>query len=205
MKKIDLTEIAVQGTEWFSSLAILNLCWLLFSLPIITLIPATDALFTVLNQWQVEEKRGKIFANFKYYFKRNFKSSFKLGLPWMIIIVVLGLDIVFLNQQMNLSAGFQVFKYAFYTLTLIFSGILLYIYPLAKQLGFVQFRLVFTSMLLVFNYPLVTLGLLISCGALLLLFSYWPAMLFFFSMSSFAWLATTATSYALKKNEEKNE
>lgn len=192
MKKIDFTSLAVTFTEWFSGIAILNLTWLLFSLPIVTLIPATDAVFEVVNEWKEDEKPESIFKQFKYYFRKNFKRSFKLGLPIFIVVMIVLADIYFLSSLSLTVTWFQIFKYAFYTLMVLIFLAILYAYPLAKRTGIRSFRIFLMGLMLMVGNPKVTISLLIMLIAFVLFFSWFPAMLFFLPMSGLAWLGATA-------------
>lgn len=199
MKKFDLTNSVVEGTEWFSRLAIVNLIWLLFSLPIITLIPATDALFQVTNDWSNGKTNKSLFRTFMYYFKQNFWSSFKIGLPVCIIMFILFLDSWFLNTQMTATAGIQIYKYALYTFGILFGLTSLYSCPLSKKVNVSVSRLFLTGMVIMISQPLISLLLLISIIVMAIVLLKWPVLGFFFLVSLVAWLATLAMEKAYKK------
>lgn len=192
MRKIDLTSLAVTFTEWFSGIAILNLSWLFFSLPLITLIPATDAVFEVVNEWKEDEKPESIFKQFKYYFRKNFKQSFKLGLPIFVVVMVVLADLYILNSLTLTVGWFQIFKYAFYTLIILIFLTILYAYPLSKRTGIRSFRIFLMGLMLMLGNPKVTIALLIIIIAVALFFTWFPAMLFFLPISGIAWLGATA-------------
>lgn len=200
MKKFDLTNGVVEGTEWISRLAIVNLLWLLFSIPIVTFIPATDALFQVMNDWSNGELHKPIFRTFFYYFKQNFWSSFKLGLLFCLVAGILSLDIWFLTVYGRDNTGLQIYKYALYTFGVILGLTTLYSYPLTKKVNLPIARLYLSGLVLMISQPLVSLGLLVSVGVLVLVLLKWPALFFFFSASVVAWLATLALNKSYKKN-----
>lgn len=197
MKKIDLTSLAVTFTEWFSGIAILNLSWLLFSLPLFTLIPATDAVFEVVHQWKKNGKSESVFNFFRVSFKNNFKQSFKLGIPIFIALSIIIMDLYFLNHLEVSETWFQIFKYAFYTLTILIVLTILYIYPLSKEQQNFSFQIFLIAFMLVIGNPKVTIALLITLVASIFLFIWFPAMLFFISMSGLAWLSETAMENAI--------
>lgn len=203
LKKIDLTNLVIKGTEWFSSLAILNLCWLLFSLPLVTMIPATDAVFEVLKEWEAEGRTTSVFKQFKQTFKQNFKQSFKWGIPILIVSIILAIDIIFLNSLNISSVWFQILKYAFYTFTAILVLSVSYAYPLAKVTGETHIRLLLIGLFMAIGHPLITFGLIAGLIVLIILFSIWPGMLFFFAVSGGAWLMTKAVLTCIKKDQEK--
>lgn len=92
MKKINWSTLLVKGIEWFARLAVLNLLWLLFSLPLVTFIPATSAGYGVLKQWRDGEAlEQSVFKLFTRKLRKNFKKSFQLGglfIPFGIILII---------------------------------------------------------------------------------------------------------------------
>lgn len=203
LKKIDFTNSIVKGTKWFSNLALLNLCWLLFSLPIVTVIPATDAVFDVIHEWESLGKRRRVFQQFKQAFKRNFKRSFKLGAPISIVIGMIGLDIYILNQLAITSVWFQVFKYAFYTISILIILSIFYACALMKQIDENHIRVFLMGLFIAVGNPWITLGAIGSLLILGLLFLLWPGMLFFFAASGIAYVMTKAVSHIANKRQEK--
>ncbi|WP_028273717.1 YesL family protein [Atopococcus tabaci] len=204
MKKVDTTKIVVHGTEWVSRMAVLNVSWLLFSLPVLTVVPATDTAFELLNCWEEEGPTQSVFRLFAQTFKKNFTRSYKFGLPMLVIAIIFILDILFLSSQSIPEAGFQVLKYAVYTLFVVFVVGLLYGYPLLKKIQKNTLQTFLMGIMLAVAHPIISLGLLISLIGLFFIFLKWPAVIFFFSFSAPAWLGTKAVSLALEKNRKKH-
>ena len=105
----------------------------------------------------------------------------------------------FLNYLALSTTWFQIFKYAFYTLTLLIVLTILYIYPLAKWKRCFSFQLFLTAFMLIVGKPKVTFSLLITLVAFFFLFTWFPAMLFFIPISGLAWLSETALENAVQK------
>ena len=78
--------------ETFSNLLFLNLLWLLACLPIVTIFPATAAMFGVVRDW-VMGKDVSLLRTFWARFKENFKQSLVIGLVWTVIGAVLLVDL----------------------------------------------------------------------------------------------------------------
>lgn len=205
MKKFDLTKGIVTGTEWISRLAILNLVWLLFSLPIITLIPATNTLFYLFNLWSNGETSQPILKTFWYHFKTHFWSGYKAGFPIFIVFVILLLDQWYLNSLPNLSAWIHIYQYVLYFFSILFSLTALFYAALLQEftLSLTLPKQLLTSLLIMVGHPLISLGLLLTVLLLLFVFSIWPAMVLFFSASGIGWTATLATRKAVTKSLQK--
>ena len=74
-----------------SRLILLNLAWAVASLPVVTFIPATVAMFGVVREWRRGDEPN-VFPSFVRHFRANFRQAFGIGLLWLITAVVLVLD-----------------------------------------------------------------------------------------------------------------
>jgi uncharacterized membrane protein YesL len=72
----------------FTDLFFLNILWIIFSLPLITIFPATSALFGVVRRW-VEGKDVKVASSFISLFRENFKQSFLISIIWIPVTIIL--------------------------------------------------------------------------------------------------------------------
>jgi len=80
-----------------TNLFFLNILWLLCSLPLITLFPATAAMFGVFKDW-VQGKEGNLFKSFWNYFKTNFKHSFIYGIIWFLSLFIFYIDFALISE-----------------------------------------------------------------------------------------------------------
>jgi len=72
--------------EKFTSFFLLNILWLFMCIPIVTIFPATAAMFAVVRQWIRQEDSSSVFKPFFVHFKDNFKQSFLIGIIWFAIL-----------------------------------------------------------------------------------------------------------------------
>ena len=77
-----------------ADLLILNLLWILCSLPILTIGPSTCALYTVTLKIARDEP-VKTVKDFFSAFKSNFKPAFLLGIPALLLAVIIYADGVY--------------------------------------------------------------------------------------------------------------
>ncbi|MBM7570410.1 YesL family protein [Aquibacillus albus] len=80
--------------EVLTNFFLLNLLWIVMCIPIVTIFPATSAMFGVVRQW-VLKKDSSVFRSFFQLFKENFKTSIIIGVLWFLISGLLILDIYF--------------------------------------------------------------------------------------------------------------
>ncbi len=80
-----------------SSYLLLGGLWLLCSSLIVTLVPATAALFAVFRAWQ-DNPDDAFYGPFFARFRSSFMSDFLLGLLWLLIPALLAVNFVLLPQ-----------------------------------------------------------------------------------------------------------
>jgi uncharacterized membrane protein YesL len=81
----------------FSNLLFLNLLWLLACVPVVTIYPATAAMFGVVRGW-VRGKEAALLQAFWARFKENFQQSLVIGVVWTFVGFVLLLDLNLVGQ-----------------------------------------------------------------------------------------------------------
>jgi uncharacterized membrane protein YesL len=86
-----------QWLDTVSNFLFLNVLWFIASLPLITIFPATAAIFAVTRDW-VRGKEIGVVEPFLRYFRENFFQSLVTGVVWTLLGLLLILDIYFFNQ-----------------------------------------------------------------------------------------------------------
>lgn len=112
---------------------LLNILWIICSLPIITIIPSFVAMLDTVRRWMIHGEEGVIGAYF-YSWKRHCIRSYILGIPVLFIAGSLYLEISFYARAHNpfslvmlaLCIGFSI----------VFLSILVYLAPI-----FVSFKI----------------------------------------------------------------
>ncbi|USK35978.1 DUF624 domain-containing protein [Bacillus sp. F19] len=115
----------------------LNLLWILFSVPIITISPATVAAQGVIKEW-TEGIETPITSTFLFHFKRNLKRSISVGL---IQFIFLGVFFGYLMIFFQLPSLWKVFACIILLFFLVIYLIMsVYLYPLIIhfEMGFQQ-------------------------------------------------------------------
>jgi len=108
--------------EVFSNL-LLNLLWLLACLPIVTVYPATAAMFGVVRDWVSKKEDNGLLRTFLRHLKENLKQSFMIGVLWTLFGAALLLDYYLVDQMPSgprLVAGSLLFLV---TLLYVFSSL----------------------------------------------------------------------------------
>ncbi len=88
MRKSILENKVIVAMTKVTDLLIISLYWLLLCIPVITIIPATVALYYASVK-AVRRDRGNLTAEFSKAFKQNFKQGALISVIYMIIAVIL--------------------------------------------------------------------------------------------------------------------
>ena len=112
--------------EVFTNFLILDLIWLVSCLPVVTIYPATAAMFGVTRDW-VRKGDTEILGPFVERFRENFKQSFGIGLLWTLIGLGLGLDLYLVVQMAPLPK--TVFGSLLAIMLLLYTFTSLYLFP----------------------------------------------------------------------------
>ncbi len=123
--------------ERFLDLVVLNLCWLIACLPVVTVWPATTALFAVVREWALG-REPRVIGSFLRFFKANFTQSLCVGVLWSPF----GLLLLFnLNLAAQSSPPWQLLLFfCFSTLGGVYLVASVYLFPVMSnyRVSFVQ-------------------------------------------------------------------
>jgi uncharacterized membrane protein YesL len=131
----------------------LNLLWLLFSLPILTVFPATTAMFGVIRKWKLKQEVD-IFSTFYKIFKENFVKSLLIGTVWLLLLFILVVDFQLAN---GLSPLLQMFGWVVLTILLIlllFTSS--YVFSILVHLEASTFQIIRNALALAVLNPVIT-------------------------------------------------
>ncbi len=170
----------------------ISLLWLLCSIPIVTVGPATVALASIALQ-MADEREGYVARDFLKAFKANLKKGIPLGLLFLVALEAVYLDIQFYQVAED---GAMVFLIAGIIAIFVFYMAFIYAFPLMARYEntvmrtiknsydiatryflrtlFLAFLLVVEVIIFLWNYTLMFIGLLIGPGLIM------------FTVSSFA-------------------
>lgn len=183
--------------EWLWRLVYLNVVWILFSLPIITLIPSTFAMFSVANKWFTEDEDIAIFRTFKKDFSANFLKSYRYGLPLLLFGLFLYID---LRILLILEEPFFMFvRYVIMIIILLYIIILMFTIPIFLNYRFPLFKTYFFALMLGLRQPIVSLLVLIGIFLTIGIFLFFTGIGIFFIGSLPAFMISKAVHNAIRK------
>jgi uncharacterized membrane protein YesL len=178
-------KIIANFMEWLFRLAYLNILWILFSLPVVTIIPSTFAMFAVIRKWEKEDLDLPIFQTFWQKYRLFFWKSYQLGLFYLLAGLFLYIDFLFI--QVYEEGFFLTFKYAFIIVIIFYFITSFYSIPIYLNYQFSWYKTLFIALMLGVRQPIVTIITVFGVLLVLLCFVYLTGIgiLFLGSLSAF--------------------
>lgn len=152
-----------------------GLLWLLCSIPIITMGTATTAAYYTMAKC-VRFKSGYVSREFWGAFRKNFRQTIGLNLLFLIIFMVLAADIRYVWNQ-NDRLGSSLFMGLVFIVFLM-VGICIYLYPIVSRFYMKTLTLIKSSLIVMFKYLPITLGLVVGLVLAVLLVCLMSFMIF---------------------------
>lgn len=150
-------------------LIILNILWMITSIPIVTVGASTTALYYVTLKL-VRDEDGYTIKSFFKSFKENFKQSTIIWLIMLVIGLLLGFDLYFFAyMQTEPSKLRTVMITVFGSLSLIYLCILTYVFPIQSRFYNPVKRTLFNAFFMSVRHIFQTLGILVMDVAVVVL------------------------------------
>lgn len=180
-----------------------NVLWFICSLPIVTLIPATAALFYATNQ--LAHGKSADWHTFVEGFRRYFWQSWLWGILNVVVVVGLISNEFFYTKAD--SEGLVWVRGAILALGIFWLSIQVYAFPLMLEQEHPRLLLALrNSLVILIKKPFFTviraflIGLLMVASTLII----WPVWMFF-TAGVCTWLANSATLTAIKEITSKEK
>ena len=160
--------------ERLTNLVVLNLLYLLFCIPIITIGPATAALHYVTLKYAANEE-DRVWAPFIHSFKQNFKQGIIVGFLTTVVGVFLAFDLYWIYQMVNAGQAFDKIVLVLVSLAcIIYLMVTAYIYPLLARYDNALKQMFRTALILAIRHLPATVCLAIISAAPIVLLMYTP-------------------------------
>ena len=193
-------------SEWITRFAYLNLLWLSFTVVggvLFGFFPATIAMFAVTRQWLKGNTDKPILQSFWQYYRKDFLKSNLLGIFIVIIAIIIIADILYIKANNN---EFLTWTYIpLFAFMLLFTMLLFYIFPTFVHYELKVGQVIKNATLIMLINPINTLLIFLCLVPLFFIMKTFPALLFIFGGSSYAfitmWISLQAFSRAQIKND----
>jgi uncharacterized membrane protein YesL len=170
--------------EVFTDLVYLNVLWLVACLPVVTIAPATAAMFGVVRGW-IRGKDVPMTREFISLIRENFGQSLAVGLVWSVLGALLAADFLLVGQMETFRRPLYVIILAF---ALLYASATVYLFPVMVTYELDWKAVIKNSLLFSIARPLTTLQCLLTVAvALFVVATLWIAI----------FVAASATAYAI--------
>ena len=130
MNLFDPDSKIIQFFQFLGDLIILNFCFIVCSLPVVTFGAAYTAMYTITLQ-EAEDRSGSIIGRFFKYFRANFGKATVLWLLLLFLGGILGYNYLFLTANPDMDAS--IFRGLLIALTIFYVMIFTYAFPLLSR------------------------------------------------------------------------
>ena len=159
-KWFDIDSPIMVALSRLADMFFLSVLWLVCCLPVITIGPATAAMYYVALKWARKED-VKISAAFFDAFKKNFKQGVALNLIFLVVGIVLVLDYFIMSAQEGTYGTIS--SVCFFVMGIWLLGIMFYAYPLQAQFyNTVRQTLINAAQLAVTKFPVTVVVFVIN-------------------------------------------
>ncbi len=150
---------------------LLNILWMIACVPLITIFPATAALFAVVRAW-LRGTRSDVFRSFFQYMRENFAQSLAVGLLWSVIGLVLVADYLFVR---GITSWIKVpFLLLLLLVVFVYLATAVYLFPVMVHVKAGWLQIIKNSALVAFSSLGTTFICLIIMVLALVILIYFP-------------------------------
>ncbi|UOQ86973.1 YesL family protein [Gracilibacillus salinarum] len=220
-----MTKLIQAIAEWVTRLALTNMMWLLFNVPVILFsvnlafaetrqemisiigilfilapfitFPATGALFAVVRRWTMEDTTIAVFKSYIRYWKQHYKQSIIAGLIIEVFWMIYAIDYYYFTTQISSSLAL-----VFIMLGIVFLMITLFFICSLVHDELSMMNLMKNAIIMVITNPIVTVSIgVFNLSILYISFRYAPYLIVFFLGSLIAFV-TFSVFYKIHKKVE---
>lgn len=151
----------------FGDLILLNILWLIFSIPIFTIGASTTAVYYVTLKLARDDDGYTIKSFFKS-FKENFKQATAIWLVLLAIGAILGVDLYFFARLYTGSGTLKtVMLTVFLAMTIVYAAVFMYIFPLQSRFYNTVKKTFFNAFFMSLRHLFRTIGMIVINAALI--------------------------------------
>ena len=180
--------------ERLGNLILLNLLYLLFCIPIVTIGPATAALHYVTLKYAADEE-DRVWVPFIHSFRQNIKQGMIVGLITTVVGVFLAFDMYWIYQIVSAGQAFDKVILVLVSLAcIIYLMMTAYVYPLLARYDNSIKQMFRTAIILAIRHLPATLCMAVISAAPILLLMYTPTT-FMLSLAFYFFIGFAAIAF----------
>lgn len=188
----------------FCDILFLSLLWVILCIPVVTIGPATTAMYYATVK-AIRRERGYVFREFFKSFRLNFKRGAIVGLIITVVEVVLVLDILASRTSITANITLNSILFGIYLAVLFFIlCISLYAYPILSRFNMTVKQLIKAAVYMSLRHLLQTIAMLLMLVAAFAAVIFMPISIAILPVT-ITWLISLIMERILKKYIPKTE
>lgn len=188
----------------FWDVLIVNVLWVVCSIPVITIGASTTAMYYVTLRL-VRDDDGYTFRSFFKSFKENFKQATIIWLIFLAVGTLLAFDLYYFVRLVSPSTLRTVMITAFLSMAFIWMAMFTYVFPLQARFYNPVKRTIFNSFFMSVRHVFSTIGMVAADGAILFLSVTFIPQLTIFGVALIAFFNSFFFNNIFKKYMPKEE
>ena len=152
----------------FWDVLVVNLLWIICSIPIVTIGASTTAMYYVTLRL-VRDEDGYTIRSFFKSFKDNFKQATAIWLIFLAVGLILGFDLYFVLTMMAYSTLRTVMTTVFLALLFIWFAMFTFVFPLQSRFYNPVKKTIFNAFFMSIRHIFYTIGIVVMDVVLVLL------------------------------------
>ncbi|MFC4402997.1 YesL family protein [Gracilibacillus xinjiangensis] len=191
---------------WITRLAYLNMLWIIFSIVgfiIFGLFPATTAMYAVERKWIRGNTSFAILPYFWSVYKKNFKDSNFIGLPFLLICSLIWINLQ-ITEYMSPFIG-NVLLFFLFSLCFLLIIVFLYVFPTFTHYDVRLIETIIFSFIIALSAPLQTILIIVNVLGFFLITLVFPGVFFLFAGSATSLITMWFAYRAMTRIETQRE
>ncbi|MGN0472516.1 MAG: YesL family protein [Lachnospiraceae bacterium] len=174
----------MRGLSTVSDVFLISFLWIMCSLPVVTIGPASCAAYYALIK-VVHKKKGYLSKEFFKSFRLNLKQGLFLSVIVVVLLALLGYNIYTMYWAMdyevknNLSGYSFYLLFAYFVILLLVIAFMLYAFPAMSRFTFRNMQITRFAVFALFRHMLSTLAMLVVFVASVILLIVFPMAILF--------------------------
>ena len=183
---------------------VVNLLWIICSIPIVTIGASTTAMYYVTLRL-VRDEDGYTIRSFFKSFKDNFKQATAIWLIFLAVGLILGFDLYFVLTMMAYSTLRTVMTTVFLALLFIWFAMFTFVFPLQSRFYNPVKKTIFNAFFMSIRHIFYTIGIVVMDVVLVLLTLTMIPQLLMFGVALIAFVNSFFLNAVFKKYMPKDD
>lgn len=188
----------------FWDVLVVNLLWIICSIPIVTIGASTTAMYYVTLRL-VRDEDGYTIRSFFKSFKDNFKQATAIWLIFLAVGLILGFDLYFVLTMMAYSTLRTVMTTVFLALLFIWFAMFTFVFPLQSRFYNPVKKTIFNAFFMSIRHIFYTIGIVVMDVVLVLLTLTMIPQLLMFGVALIAFVNSFFLNAVFKKYMPKDD